>query len=144
MIRVSKFIFDCGHTGVAWENADKLPVDLSSVDFVVLSHSHYDHAGGFPFLLKYCHPQAVYIGRNFWQEKFSYDKENNQYLPKGCGFTKSDLVAWKVEERECKDNLQLFTSLTASRLLCVSCTARAIWQGYGSADLSAPCGYIAY
>ena len=103
----SKFIFDCGHTGVAWENADKLSVDLSSVDFVVLSHSHYDHAGGFPSLLKYCHPKAVYIGRNFWQEKFSYDKEKLQYLPKGCGFTNSDLVAWKVEERECKDNLQL-------------------------------------
>ena len=67
----SSFLFDCGHTGIAWNNAAKLSVDLSSVDFVVLSHSHYDHAGGFPSLLKYCHPKAVYIGRNFWQEKFS-------------------------------------------------------------------------
>jgi len=101
------FLFDCGHTGIAWNNAEKLSVDLSSVDFVVLSHSHYDHAGGFPSLLKYCHPKAVYIGRNFWQEKFSFDKESNQYLPKGCGFTKSDLVAWDVEEHECKDSLKL-------------------------------------
>ena len=103
----SKFLFDCGHTGAAWLNAEKLAVDLSVVQFVVLSHSHYDHVGGFPSLLKYCHPRIVYVGRNFWQEKFSYDKENHQYLPKGCGFTKSDLVAWEIEERECKDGLKL-------------------------------------
>ena len=103
----SSFLFDCGHTEIAWNNAEKLSVDLSSVDFVVLSHSHYDHAGGFPSLLKYCHPKAIYIGRNFWQEKFSYDKENNQYLPKGCGFTKTDLETWGIKELECKDSLKL-------------------------------------
>lgn len=103
----SNFLFDCGHTGVAWNNAEKLSVDLSSVEFVILSHSHYDHAGGFPSLLKHCHPKVVYIGKNFWQEKFSYDSENNRYLPKGPGFTKTELESWGIEELICSDTLKL-------------------------------------
>lgn len=79
----SKFIFDCGHTDLAWRNAVRMGVDLSMVQFVVLSHSHYDHAGGFPSLLEYVKPKEVYIGRDFWQEKFSWSKENDQYLYRG-------------------------------------------------------------
>ena len=45
------FLFDCGPTGLAFENARKMGVDLTRVKYVVLSHSHYDHAGGFPALL---------------------------------------------------------------------------------------------
>lgn len=103
----SSFLFDCGHTGMAWNNAKALGVDLSAVKDVILSHSHYDHAGGFPALLKYCQPEAVYTGINFWQEKYSYDKENNEYLYKGCGFTKKDLEAWGIEQRVCRSIIPL-------------------------------------
>ena len=56
----SKFLFDCGHTGAAWRNAEKMGLDLSAVEFVALSHSHYDHAGGFPSLLEYVKPKVLY------------------------------------------------------------------------------------
>lgn len=90
----SNFLFDCGHTGVTWRNAEKMGVDLSVVDFVMLSHSHYDHAGGFPSLLKHVKPKVLYTGPGFWQEKYSYDKEKKEYLYKGCGFTKDELASW--------------------------------------------------
>ena len=103
----SKFLFDCGHTGAAWRNAEKMGVDLSAVDFVALSHSHYDHAGGFPALLEYVKPRVLYTGPNFWQEKFSYDKKTGEYHYKGCGFTGDDLVSWGIEQCECRDMLKL-------------------------------------
>lgn len=101
----TKFIFDCGHTGLAWENAAKLGIELQSVETVILSHAHYDHAGGFPALLKYCQPKNVYTGPNFWQEKYSYDGESGEYLYKGCGFTTDDLAKWQVEQKVCMDSL---------------------------------------
>ena len=101
----SKFIFDCGHTNLAWKNAKMLNVDLSAVNFVVLSHSHYDHAGGFPSLLKFVVPKIIYTGQNFWREKFSIDEEN--FLYKGCGFTEKNLFDWKIQQKICNDILRL-------------------------------------
>ena len=51
-----KVLFDLGYSDVYLRNAQKLGIDLSTVDAVVLSHGHNDHTGG----LKYfpAHPKA--------------------------------------------------------------------------------------
>ncbi len=103
----STFIFDCGQTGMAWHNADRLGVRLSSARFVVISHSHYDHAQGFPSLLPYVKPEVLYTGPFFWKEKYSFDKESGQYLYKGCGFNASDLADWEIDHRVCEGMVSL-------------------------------------
>lgn len=42
-------LFDTGHTIVYKKNAASLGIDLEKVDFVVLSHRHWDHTGGIQF-----------------------------------------------------------------------------------------------
>lgn len=101
------FIFDCGQTGMAWQNAARLGVRLSSASFVVISHSHYDHAQGFPSLLEYMKPEVLYTGSGFWLEKYSYDSVSSQFLYKGCGFKMSDLAAWGIGNRVCEGVLDL-------------------------------------
>ena len=101
----TKFIFDCGHTGAAFANAKILGVDLRGVKFVALSHSHYDHAGGFPKLLDFAPIETIITGENFWQEKFSRTEDGFKY--RGCGFDEKFLAARGIEQKICRDVIAL-------------------------------------
>jgi 7,8-dihydropterin-6-yl-methyl-4-(beta-D-ribofuranosyl)aminobenzene 5'-phosphate synthase len=46
-----RLLFDTGQGPALAANADALGVDLRAVETLVLSHGHYDHTGGIPFVL---------------------------------------------------------------------------------------------
>lgn len=47
-----KILFDTGYSAGFIANAEKLGIDLTSIDFLVLSHGHVDHTGGLEPLVK--------------------------------------------------------------------------------------------
>ena len=54
-------LFDCGQSDAFIKNAKTLGVDLSKVDFLILSHGHYDHGGGLEDFLKINKTAKVYV-----------------------------------------------------------------------------------
>jgi len=40
-----KILFDTGGSDALTENAQRMGIDLSTTDYLVLSHGHYDHTG---------------------------------------------------------------------------------------------------
>jgi len=61
-----RILLDTGQGGALAPNAEKLGIDLSMADSLVLSHGHYDHTGGVSWAIRnapemevFCHPAAV-------------------------------------------------------------------------------------
>ncbi len=56
-----RILFDTGNNPeVLAQNAKAKSIDLSSLDFVVMSHRHGDHMGGLAYLLKVNHKVKIY------------------------------------------------------------------------------------
>ena len=47
-----KILFDVGASELFLQNAKKLDVNIADIDFLVISHGHYDHGGGLKTFLK--------------------------------------------------------------------------------------------
>jgi len=73
-----KLLFDAGPTKAILRNAQKLGIDLTSVDTVILSHGHYDHSGGIlPFAQ--LNPAArIYMQHNASGEFYSVNTADGQ------------------------------------------------------------------
>ena len=82
-----KFVLDTGASGLFMENAKNLDIDLDNIDTVVLSHGHYDHAGGLKNFVEskndkiniICHPLA-----------FNKKKSGNTNM--GAPYTKEEII----------------------------------------------------
>lgn len=66
-----KILFDTGQTGAVTDNAKLLGENLEDVDYIILSHGHYDHTGGLEKVLKINNKAKVIMKKESLQEKFS-------------------------------------------------------------------------
>ncbi|HOO56371.1 MAG TPA: MBL fold metallo-hydrolase [bacterium] len=67
----SQVLFDAGQSDVTVRNAKLMGKDLSRTEFVVLSHGHYDHAGGLNAVLDAGIKFKLVLHPDAWQEKLA-------------------------------------------------------------------------
>lgn len=83
-----KILFDTGQSGSFIDNADKLNIDLKNIDYVVLSHGHYDHSGGFRRLVEKIGTSFnLIVGKGFFNKKYKLTEEGT-YKYNGNSFDK--------------------------------------------------------
>ena len=85
-----RILFDCGSSEKMLYNAKKLGVDLGKLDAVVLSHAHYDHAGGFRYLAERYPVARVFTGPGFFEEKYAVG--DNCFKNLSAGFDRAFLA----------------------------------------------------
>lgn len=66
-----KYLLDAGSTGAFLQNVKAMKLSLEDVEGAVLSHGHYDHAGGFGAYLKENPSVKVYAMKSVKKEYYS-------------------------------------------------------------------------
>lgn len=114
-----KLLMDTGPSEYILENAGELGIVLSEVDTVVLSHGHYDHAGGIlPFVD--VNPTAkIYVHREAAGDYYAFDgrEKGYRYIGIDQGITGLPQVIYVDGEMQIDENISVFSGITGRRNL---------------------------
>jgi len=100
-----KILFDTGKSGDFIKNAELLKIDLSKLDYVVLSHGHYDHSGGFRKLVdKVGTSYKLIVGEEFFYNKYGLI-EGDTYKYLGNSFDKEYIRQNNIQTKYIEEDI---------------------------------------
>lgn len=102
-------LFDTGQSGDFIDNARDLGVNLKDLDYIIISHGHYDHSGGFIRLIKEINPNIkLYLGDGFFNKKYNLN-EYGEYDYVGNVFEEDFLRENKIPTEYIKEDMKNIT-----------------------------------
>lgn len=100
-----RILFDTGQTGDFIKNAAAMQENLENLDYVVMSHGHYDHSGGFKkFVNESNRMPLVFVGEEFFFPKCKKISET-EYKSNGNSFDEKWLSEHKIHVKKVNEEL---------------------------------------
>ncbi|MHB1153139.1 MAG: MBL fold metallo-hydrolase [Eubacteriales bacterium] len=95
-----KILFDTGQSDVCCRNAETMGLELNKIDFIVLSHGHYDHCGGLIHLFNSnsVNYPKVFVRNSAFAKKYAINPDGSSYRDIG--------IPWSLDHNNIlKDNM---------------------------------------
>ena len=110
-----KYLIDTGQSGKFLQNAIQMKIDLSEVDFVILSHGHYDHINGLPDFLDINRKAKIVVSPHALEnEFFSIKRGSMRYIGKGFlpNLIEQDRLIFVNKNSDITENLSVLSNIT--------------------------------
>ena len=111
----SKILFDSGANDLFLKNAKKLGVDISAVDYFVLSHGHYDHGGGLKGFIKANSKAKILISKYAFGGYFAKVHFFKKYIGLDKKLKNHPRIVFVDKEFKIDDDMVIFSDITGSK-----------------------------
>lgn len=109
-------LFDMGQRRLFAENADRLHIDLSDVDYAVISHGHYDHGGGLRAFLDINHKAPIYLNRHAFEPHYSLRPNGLAYIGLDQDLKDNSRLVFCDDQKTIDKDLVLFAHVESNDL----------------------------
>jgi 7,8-dihydropterin-6-yl-methyl-4-(beta-D-ribofuranosyl)aminobenzene 5'-phosphate synthase len=116
-----KILFDVGASGLFLENAEKLGVNIAEVDYLIISHGHYDHGGGLRTFLQENKKAEVFLHRLAFEKHYAL-RPNGQleYIGLEEDLEQNSRFIFTADRLFISKGIQVFSNITQREQLPVS------------------------
>lgn len=108
----SKTLFDVGASDLFLKNAEKMNIDISDIDYLVISHGHYDHGGGLKTFLENNKKAKVFINEFGFNEHFSMrDNKHFHYIGLDESLKNHKQIIFTKDSFKIDEKMELFSNI---------------------------------
>lgn len=107
-----KVLFDTGASSIFSNNALKLNIKLKDVDYLIISHGHYDHGGGLNTFLNINTKAKIFFQKNAFNDFYSSQENNTtKYIGLDKSLINNDRLILIDNEFKINEYLMLFSKV---------------------------------
>ena len=120
-------LFDTGAGCIFKSNAEKLGVNLATVDRLVISHGHYDHGGGLRTFLEVNSHAKIYLHKQAFEAHYSKRAEGVADIGLDETLLPNERFVFCGDQAVIDENIEVFSRVKAKRLF-PSCNAMLLMK----------------
>ena len=111
-----KILLDTGASDAFIKNAEMLGVNLAEVDMLVLSHGHYDHAGGIMDFVKINPRATIYMRPTAVKSYYSLKASGVHYIGLDERIFSLPQIKYTKEKEILGEQISLFSDINGRKL----------------------------
>jgi 7,8-dihydropterin-6-yl-methyl-4-(beta-D-ribofuranosyl)aminobenzene 5'-phosphate synthase len=115
--KAHKILFDLGQGTLFLENAQRMAIDISEVDTVIVSHGHYDHGGGLSAFFELNSKARIYLSKTAFEAHYSLQSNGDlKYIGLNRELQNNKRIFTIDQDTQLDDELKLYTHLGSVEL----------------------------
>lgn len=112
-----KILFDTGQSSRFIENGLKMNIDFLKIDYLILSHGHYDHSGGIEDFFKVNSKAKLICKKEAFFKKYSKSTGTLREIGLKLNYEKyKDRIVFAEDMQQIGNNIKIITSVSTKKV----------------------------